>query len=246
MHEHAPPSVFDQLRSAIVRQLRVAEELVKARLEVDVPGMVAGVKARLESRLHLKALPIDADLANKPAPLSLGSVRTLAWESAEARKVVLSHVALRPLVEGFALVIHPAVRRRAPIFGADLMALPTRLSVNADVYGPSSMTSGVLDPLGENFTRLGSHAGPEWARAIASGAGLHARPSPRLVEDAFAALTAAVGRYLDVLMAAEEASEPPLGGEFFAAFHAHGPRRGALGRVFGAAWAERYSRLIFE
>lgn len=240
--------MLEHARDTIVRQLRVLEELLKARLEVDVPGMVAGVRARLESRLQLKPLPIDADLANRPAPLSLGSVRTMAWESAEARKVVLSHVALRPLIEGFALVIHPAVRRPAPIFGADLMALPTRLSVNADVYGPAALTAGVLQPLGEHFGRLRSQPGPEWARAIASGAGLHARPSPRLVDDAFAALTAAVGRYLDVLTAAQDSgAEPtPTGGDFFAAFHAHGPRRGPLARLFGATWAERYSRLIFE
>ena len=65
--------MLDEARAdSLVRQLRVLEELVKARLEVDVPGMVAGVRARVESRLHLTPLPIDADLANKPGPLDLG------------------------------------------------------------------------------------------------------------------------------------------------------------------------------
>jgi Ferredoxin-dependent bilin reductase len=236
-------------RDSLVRQLRVLEELVKARLEVDVPGMVAGVRARLESRLHLEPLPIDADLASKPGPFGLGSVRTWAWQSPEARKVVLSHIGLRPVIEGFALVIHPTPRRVASIFGADLMALPTRLSVNADVYGAVEVTRGVLEDLGESFGRLRSHAGPDWAQTIASGAGLHAKPSPRLVDDAFAALTAAMGRYLDVLTAAKESNGDANQAaqlDFFAAFHAHGPRRGPLGHLFGAAWAERYSRLIFE
>ena len=197
--------MLEGARESIVRQLRVLEELVKARLEVDVPGMVAGVRARLESRLRLEALPIDADLANKPGPLGLGAVRTWAWQSPEARKVVLSHIGLRPVIEGFALVIHPR-DRAAPIFGADLMALPTRLSVNADVYGARERTAGVLEPLGENFGRLRSHQGPTWAQAIASGVGLHARPSPRLVDDAFAALTGAIGHYLDVLAASQEGS----------------------------------------
>lgn len=240
--------MLEGARDSLVRQLRVLEELVKARLEVDVPGMVAGVRARLESRLHLSALPIDADLANKPGPFGFGAVRTFAWQSPEARKVVLSHVGLRPVIEGFALVIHPA-NRAAPVFGADLMALPTRLSVNADVYGARELTAGVLEPLGESFGRLRSHAGPEWAQAIASGAGLHARPSPRLVDDAFAALTAAIGRYLDVLAGGQEESgdgNVSSQREFFSAFHEHGPRRGPLGHLFGAAWAERYSRLIFE
>jgi hypothetical protein len=96
---------------------------------------------------------------------------------------------------------------------------------------------------------LRSHEGPEWAQSIASGAGLHARPSLRLVDDAFASLTAAIGRYLDVLTATKEGSSDgnvPSQRDFFEAFHAHGPRRGPLGRLFGAAWAERYSRLIFE
>ncbi len=250
--------MLEGARDSLVRQLRMLEELVKARLEVDVPGMVAGVKARLESRLQLHAIPIDADLANKPGPFGFGSVRTWAWQSAEARKLVLSHIGLRPVIEGFALVIHPSPRRAAPIFGADLMALPTRLSVNADVYGVRERTEGVLEPLGESFGRLRSHAsGPAWAQGIASGAGLHAKPSPRLVDDAFGALTAAIGRYLDVLMTAPE--EPGNGDaatgerpgaaasrDFFTAFHTHGPRRGPLGRLFGAPWAERYSRLIFE
>jgi hypothetical protein len=240
--------VLEGARDSLVRQLRVLEELVKARLEVDVPGMVAGVRARLESRLHLSALPIEADLANKPGPLGLGAVKTWAWESPDARKVVLSHIGLRPVIEGLALVIHPR-RRIAPVFGADLMALPTRLSVNADVYGVRDLTAGVLEPLGESFGRLRSHAGPAWAESIASGAGLHARPSPRLVDDAFAALTAAIGRYLDVLTTAKEGTSDdnvPSQRDFFTAFHDHGPRKGPLGRLFGAAWAERYSRLIFE
>jgi len=242
--------VLEGARESLVRQLRVLEELVKARLEVDVPGMVAGVRARLESRLHLTAIPIDADLSNKPGPFGFGAVRTWAWQSPEAEKVVLSHIGLRPVIEGFALVIHPQPRRQAPIFGADLMALPTRLSVNADVYGGArELTAGVLEPLGESFGRLRSHEGPAWAQAIASGAGLHARPSPRLVDDAFAALTGAIGRYLDVLTTSKEASNDgsvPSQSEFFTAFHEHGPRRGPLGHLFGAAWAERYSRLIFE
>ncbi|MGZ3407290.1 MAG: hypothetical protein ACXVAN_12650, partial [Polyangia bacterium] len=86
------------MRDSLVRQLRVLEELVKARLEVDVPGRVAGVRARVESRLHLSPLPIEADLAAKPGPFGLGSVRTWAWESPEARKVVLSHIGLRPMI----------------------------------------------------------------------------------------------------------------------------------------------------
>ncbi|MGZ3443790.1 MAG: hypothetical protein ACXVDD_29925 [Polyangia bacterium] len=240
--------MLEGARDSLVRQLRVLEELVKARLEVDVPGMVAGVRARVESRLHLSPLPIDADLASKPGPLGLGSVRTWAWEAPEARKVVLSHIGLRPVIEGFALVIHPA-KRAAPIFGADLMALPTRLSVHADVYGARELTGGVLEPLGESFGRLRGQAGPPWAQSIASGVGLHAKPSLRLVDDAFAALTGAVGRYLDVLTAAKEGTSDgnvPSNREFFTAFHTNGPRKGPLGRLFGAPWAERYSRLIFE
>jgi hypothetical protein len=226
-----------------VKQL---EELVKARLEVDMAGIVAGVRARLESRLSLTPLTIDADLALKEAPFKLGRVRTQAWESPESRKIVLSQIAMRPLIEGVALTIHPHPGRKAPIFGADLMALPTRISVNADCYGPPSETAPLFAELGESFARLGSGAGPMWAQGIASGAGLHARVSLRLVDDAFAAFGAAVGRYLDVLTAAPVAAVNGASRDFFVAFHAHGPRRGPLGHIMGNAWAERYSRLIFE
>jgi hypothetical protein len=239
-------SVLDGARVAIVRQMRQLEELVKARLEVDMPGIVAGVHARIESRLHLTPLPIAADLALKEAPLKLGRVRTQAWESPECRKIVLSHIAMRPAIEGVALVIHPKPGRQAAIFGADLMALPTRISVNADCYGPPSQTAPLFAELGESFARLGSGKGPLWARGISSGAGLHAKVSLRLVDNAFAALSATIGRYLDVLIAAPVAAPNGAGKEFFSAFHTHGPRRGPLQHILGSAWAERYSRLIFE
>ncbi len=239
-------SLAERAREFVVRGMQQLEELVKARLEVDMPGMVAGVRARLESRLHLTPLHIDADLALKQAPLKLGQVRTQAWESPECRKIVLSHVSMRPVIEGVALVIHPKSGRKAPIFGADLMALPTRIAVNADCYGSPGVAGPLFHELGESFARLGSGAGPTWAQGLASGAGLHARVSLRLVDDAFAAFGAAVGRYLDVLMTAQQAATNGTGHDFFVAFHDHGPRRGPLGHIMGSAWAERYSRLIFE
>lgn len=242
--ERYDPVVVDQ----VMRQFRVLEELVKARLEVDMPGMLAGIRARLESRLPLQAVPVDADLADKRGPLGFGHVRTTVWEAPGIRKIALTQVAMRPMIEGLALVVLPQPKLAAPAFACDLMALPTRVSVNADVYGTDKPAlKSVLEPLGESFVRLGGGAGPAWAQPIASGVGLHARVSPRAVEDASAALTGSLARYLDVVTAA---SEGPGGSElqrqFFQLFHEHGPRAGALGRLFGGAWAERYSRLIFE
>jgi len=233
-----------------MRRFRVVEELVKARLEVDVAGVVSGVRARLESRLQLKPIPVAADLGDRAGPLGWGRIRTTAWEAAGYRKIVLSHVAMRPVIEGFALVLLPQPKLAAPVFACDLMALPTHVSVNADVYGAGALqpASGqVLAPLVESFARLGSRPGPEWAAGLAAGGGLHAKVSPRVVDDAFASLTAALARYLDVTAATVEgAGGADAQRAFFAAFHEHGPRRGMLGRLFGAPWAERYSRLIFE
>jgi hypothetical protein len=232
----------------VMRQVRVLEELVKARLEVDVAGLVAGVRARLESRLSLTEIPVAADLADKKGPLGYGSVRTTAWEAPGFRKIALTHVHMRPVIEGFALVLLPSLKKDAPIFACDLMALPTRVSVNADVYGDVGHGAGsLLEPLGESFARLGAGPGPAWAAPLASGIGLHAKVSPRAVDDAFGALGAALARYLEVVSAAPEGpGRGPMQQQFFHCFHEHGPRRGPLGRVFGAAWAERYSRLIFE
>ncbi len=243
----------------VMRQFRVVEELVKARLEVDVAGLVSGVRARLESRLALAPIPVAADLGDRAGPFGWGRIRTTAWEAPGYRKIVLSHVSMRPAIEGFAVVIIPAAKLSAPVFACDLMALPTRVSVNADVYGTRALDEprsdgsrapgrgDVLAPLAESFARLGSGSGPEWTRGLTPGNGFHAKVSPRVVDDAFAALTAALARYLD---ATASAVEGPGGAEsqraFFDAFHEHGPRRGALGRVVGSAWAERYSRLIFE
>lgn len=230
----------------VKHKVRVLEELIKARLEVDVAGLVAGMRARLESQLDLRPIPVQPDLADKPGPLGWGRVRTTAWEANRFRKVVLSHVAMPPVVEGFAVVLLPRAQLEAPIFACDLMALPTRVSVHADVYGPPQSRE-VLAPLGESFVRLGAGAGPAWATRIASGVGLHAKVSPRMVDDAFGAVTAALGRYLDVVANAQEG---PGGAEaqrsFFLLFHEHGPRRGPVARILGREWAERYSRLIFE
>jgi Ferredoxin-dependent bilin reductase len=235
---------------AVLQRVRLVEELVKARLEVDVSGLVQGARARLESRLALTPIPVAADLADRAGPLGWGRVRTNAWEAPGFRKVVLSQVALWPVIEGFALVLLPVSKVDAPVFGADLMALPTRVSVNADVYGAGAFgaqAGDVLAPLAESFARLGSGAGPEWARPLTPGNGLHAKVSPRAVDDAFAALTAALARYLDVTNAAPAGARgADVQRAFFVAFHERGPRRGPLGRLFGADWAERYSRLIFE
>jgi hypothetical protein len=228
----------------------VLEELVKARLEVDVTGLLAGMRARLESRMPLEPLPVPADLSDRQGPFGWGRVRTFAFKSPGFRKVALTHVSMWPVIEGFALVLLPEERRRAPVFACDLMALPTRLSVNADVYGmpeERGELQAILQPLGESFVRLGTSAGPAWSTPISSGVGLHAKASPRMVDDAFASLTSALGRYIDV---AQSAAEGPGGAElqkrFFQLFHDNGPRNGPLGRVFGSEWAERYSRLIFE
>jgi hypothetical protein len=235
----------------VLRQARVLEELVKARLEVDVAGLVAGMRARLEARLALKPIPVAADLADAKGPMGWGRVRTTAWEAERFRKIVLSHVTMRPMIEGLAVVVLPAPRLDAPVFACDLMALPTRVSVNADVYGDKQLTRDLLAPLGESFVRLGAGAGPAWAEPISSGVGLHAKVSPRSVDDAFGALTSALARYFDVVQSAAASDQiDSLGAnaqrDFFRAFHEHGPRRGALGRLFGERWAERYSRLIFE
>lgn len=232
----------------VMHKVRVLEELIKARLEVDMAGLVAGVRARLEARLRLSPLPASADLADRQGPFGWGRVRTSVWEAAGFRKIVLSHVTMRPMIEGFALVLLPVPRAGATVFACDLMALPTRVSVNADVYGQPPPRE-LLAPLGESFVRLNGGAGPKWAQEIASGIGLHAKVSPRMVDDAFGALSGALARYLDVATVATSdrgSTSNDLQREFFKVFHTHGPRKGPLGRIMGAAWAERYSRLIFE
>jgi hypothetical protein len=241
---------LDEVYAQASRQLRVLEELWKARLEVDVPGLTAGVRARLEASLPLEPLPIADDLAHKDGPFGWGSVRTSVWQAHKVRKVVLSSVSLWPVIEGFAVVVLPDPRLAAPVFACDLMALPSRLSVNADVYGARELGQAPLEtlaPLRENFQRLGSSPGPAWTAGLASGVGLHAKVSLRHSPEAYAALTATLGRALEAI---GTASDGPGGAAtqqgFFGAFHAHGPSQGPLRHLMGAEWAERYSRLVFE
>jgi hypothetical protein len=246
-------SLFETVRGHVdegLRQARILEELWKARLEVDVPGMWAGVRARLESQLQLKVIPVDAELATPEGPLGWGAIRTEVYSAPKIRKIVLSTVSQRPVLEGFAVVLLPDPEMAAPIFACDFMGLPTHISVNADAYGNRELGRMPLDllaPLRESFGRLGSTAGPAWSLGLASGVGLHAKVSPRLANDAIAAVSAALGRAIEVLSAAS----PGPGGhdsqrDFFSAFHAHGPRKGPIRYLYGPAFAERYSRLVFE
>src|SRR5689334_16013325 len=117
------------------QKARAIEEDLKARREVEVAGMVAGLRARLEQQVELRPRPADGDLLDRRGPLGWGRVRTQVWEAERLRKIVLSHIALPPVIEGLALILIPTPSLDFPIFAADLMALPTRVSVNADVYG---------------------------------------------------------------------------------------------------------------
>jgi hypothetical protein len=246
-------SVLDAVRGRLdegMRQARLLEELWKARLEVDVPGLFAGVRARLESSLPLTPVPIDAELTGPEGPLGWGNIHTEVYTAPRVRKIVLTSVSQRPVLEGFALVLLPDPELAAPVFACDFMGLPTRISVNADCYGTRTLGNLPLDllsPLRESFGRLGGHSGPPWSLGLASGIGLHARVSPRLGNDAFAALSAALGRALEGVAHAQVG---PGGQEsqaaFFRAFHAHGPRKGPIRYLYGPAFAERYSRLVFE
>ena len=69
----------------------VLEELWKARLEVDVPGLASGVRARLESALPLTAVPVDAELLTPEGPLGWGSVRrsVAAFRPCESRRCLI-------------------------------------------------------------------------------------------------------------------------------------------------------------
>ncbi len=222
------------------------EEDLKARREVEVEGMVAGVRARLEERLSLSPLPVDGDLSDRKGPLHWGRVRTSVFRAARLRKIVLSHISMPPIIEGLALVVIPVPDLDVPVFAADLMALPTRVSVNADVYGRDWQTRNALLPMAPTFRHLGSSAGPVWAARLGSGRGLHAKLHPRVVDQGFAALTQALQCYLDELdqAAPGRSTEPQMA--FFQAFHDNGPRKGPLSRIMGESWAERYSRLVFE
>ncbi len=234
-----------QLLAEASRRARTLEEDLKARREVDVAGMVAGLRARLLDQLPLAALPLDADLQEKAGPLGLGRVRTEAWQTDRLRKVVLSHISLPPMIEGVALSLIPITDLDFPSFAADLMALPWRISVNADVYGRDWQTRDALRPVRTTFFRLGGGPGPQWVGKLGSGQGLHARLRPHQVEEGLAALTQGMATYLGEL-----ADAPPgrsIEGQtlVFRAFHQHGPRK-RLARLLGEPWAERYSRLLFE
>lgn len=234
------------LLTEATHRVRALEEDLKARREVDVEGMVAGLRARLEEQLELTPLPIDADLAERHAPLKLGRVRTFAWQSPQLRKIVLSHIALAPVIEGLAMTLIPTVEHDFPSFAADLMALPWRISVNADVYGREWQTRDSLRSMRTTFMRLGSGAGPLWSAKLSSGNGLHAKLRPRQVDEGCAALNQAVAAYLTELADAPPGRSTEGQAQFFNAFHTNGPRVGMLSRLLGEAWAERYSRLVFE
>lgn len=235
-----------KLMSEATHRIRVLEEDIKARKEIDVAGMIAGLRARLGEQLELQPLPLDADLSERRLPAGFGRIRTEAWRSTKLRKIVLSHIAIPGVIEGLALTALPNVELDFPCFAADLMALPWRLSVNADVYGHEEQTQNTLLSMQATFQRLGSGPGPLWAARLGSGCGLHTKLRPRQVEEGFAALSQSLATYLGALAHAKEGRSAEAQAQFFDAFHENGPKKGMLRRLFGTAWAERYSRLVFE
>lgn len=241
--------VVGQLGGELAQRARSLETDLRARREADVAGMVAGLRARLAEQLQLTPLPVDAELAERTAPLGLGRVRTEAWQGGRLRKVVLSHIELRPvglpLIEGLALTLLPVHEIDAPCFFADLMALPVRVSVNADVYGREWQTQGVLDTLRPAFFRLGSGPGPAWVGKLGSGHGLHAKLRPAQIEEGFGALSQAMAAYVSSLQDPAPGRSGEAQEQVFLTFHRFGPRQ-RLAKVFGEPWAERYSRLLFE
>lgn len=237
--------VGKQLFGEVARRARTLEEDLKARREVDVEGMVAGLRARLLDQLALTPLPIDGDLAEKTGPAGLGRVRTQVWQSDQLRKVVLSHISLPPVIEGVALTLIPIIDLDFPLFAADLMALPWRVSVNADVYGRDWQTRDALKSVRTTFFRLGSGPGPQWTGKLSSGQGLHAKLRPSQVEEGLAALTQGMATYLGELAQAPPGRTIESQAMVFQVFHQHGPRK-RLAQLLGEPWAERYSRLMFE
>ncbi|HMU40679.1 MAG TPA: hypothetical protein PKE31_16845 [Pseudomonadota bacterium] len=231
------------------RRLRTLEEDVKARGEADFSGMANGLRARLVEQLELTDLPIDADLRQHALPLGVAEVSASAYRSPKVRKIVMSHVLVGasrlPAIEGLALTVFPEYEWDLPCFAADFLAFPWSVSVHADVYGREWQTQKVLSSLQHAFLRLGSGPGPVFCASLASGDGLHARLRPRQMEEGFAALLQALKAYLDLF------ADPPPGRsqsaqqEVFAVFHEAGPKK-RLRRLFGEAFAERYSRLLFE
>ncbi len=237
------------LLERVGRQIRVCEELIDARLQVDMPGIVQGVRARLESQLHLEPMTIEPELADRRGPLRWGRVTTSAWRAPGLRKIILSAVDMRPLVEGLAVVVLPAFDRAAPIFACDLMALPTQLSIHLDLYGGAQirpLLDGGLASLDESFARLGGHQSTPWSAHLQSGHGLHARVSLRAIDDCCTALNAGLSRAVEILASSPAGDSTAWQKRFFETFSAHGPSTGPLGRLFGAEFAERYGRLMFE
>lgn len=236
-----------QLLTEATHRARTLEEDLRARREVDVEGMVAGLRARLAEQLTLEPLPLDSDLAEKRAALGLGSIRTQAFRTDKLRKLVLSHVSVPTVLEGLALTLLPQADLDAPCFAADLMALPWRISVNADVYGTDWQTRDALKSARTTFFRLGSGAGPAWSAKMSTAHGLHAKLRPRQVEEGFAALSQGLAAYLAELVEAPPGRSQTPQEQFFWAFHQNGPRtRAPLRKLFGEDWVERYSRLLFE
>ena len=91
-------SLVDTVRGHVdegLRQARILEELWKARLEVDVPGMWSGIRARLESALPLKIVPVEPDLTGPEGPLGWGTLRTEVYSAPKLRKIVLSTISQR-------------------------------------------------------------------------------------------------------------------------------------------------------
>jgi hypothetical protein len=222
---------------------------LQAGQNVSVEHLADSLREHLARRLHdLQPIEVDADLREGRGRFGVGFVQTQLFRApgARLRKAVLTQISVRPLMEGFALVLQPDLGVDHPTFAADFILLPARLSVNAEAYGLSWQGRRALSPAWERFAALGAGPGPQWAVHLSTPQGLHAKLHPERAQEALDVLVLGLHAYLDALESAPSGSSKEGQDQFFRAFHANGPRTGPLRRVMGDAWAERYSRAVFS
>lgn len=229
---------------------------LRKRYSLNVPELVADVVARIRGTLPTEDYPLQPDMKRKNARfwIGRGGIENFAFRTRAIEKLVVSRIALSPIIEGFAVTLFPRPDLDAPVLGAAAMLLPMRMSFFLELCSSRYEDPTFMERWGARFAPIRARfpilagVGPAWSREIASGYGLQAKMGFDHTDQVLAALHAYLDEYLSLLGGAG-AVDREVGRasqeRFFRIFSENDPARRPLPRLFGNEWTSRYSRVLF-
>ncbi len=224
---------------------------------VDLTAFVAELDG-IFRRHGARTSPAPLDLTFRAGRLPGTAIASIVLESDRFARAVVTHVRVAPFYTGLSIAVHPRAELDAPLLVADINIPPpgfTRLFV--DAVGPSIGSASFasrfktrLAPIVEAARGVTRSEVPAWISPLSGGAGARLRAKPTGGNAVLRVLAKYVDAYLEALDGAEPAhdaaSNAASARSVRDAVRANGPAGKYLTRTFGAPFADRYLRLLWN